>query len=124
MNKETGRNRLWAALILAAFTVLVFVGSQTAFAEEETSNAVAYFCGKRGDLSVPQCVVLKNEISRGGVDAGHVLVCNPGEKTWGCRTGRCDEISGIANVIHHKINLNDYLRLCDLVCGTCKTGWK
>mgnify|MGYP001285259573 CR=1 FL=1 len=123
MNKATGRNRVWTALIFAVFTALVFIGPQEAFAEEETSNAVAYFCGKRGDLTAPQCAVLKNELRTGG-EEGHVLVCNPSEKTWRCISNRCDEISGIVSMIPHKINLNDHLRLCDLVCGTCKTGWK
>jgi hypothetical protein len=110
---------LFVCFLAAVVTQL----ESTAFAEEETSKVIAYFCGKRGDLSAPQCAVLLNEL-RGRGDEGHVLVCNQGEKVWACRTGRCDEISGIVGIIHHKLSINDHLRLCDLVCGTCKTGWK
>lgn len=123
MNKKSAHHRTFAVLILTVFALLVSFSYQ-AYAEDGTSNAVAYFCGKRGDLSAPQCAVLKNELTRTGGDEGHVLVCNPSEKVWACRTDRCDEISGIVSMIHHKIGINDYLRLCDLVCGTCKTGWK
>lgn len=124
MNKFAWHRRSWALLILAFFTMTAAFASTASAAEDEGKpNAAAYFCGKRGNLSAPQCVVLLNEVT-GNPGGGHVLVCNPGEKVWSCRDDRCDEISGIVSSVQHKFQLNEHLKLCDLVCGQCKQGWK
>lgn len=123
MNKSARHRRSWSLLALLAFAMIVALASAVSAEEEEKPRATAYFCGKRGDLSAPQCVVLHNEVT-GSVGGGHIMVCNPGEKVWACREGRCDEVSGIVSSVQHKFQLNEYLKLCDLVCGQCRQGWK
>jgi len=122
------RGEYFLAVVL--FVVSVFLAAPSAMAAGkgaedpvEASNAYAFFCGKRGDLTAPQCAVLFGEYSMQG-QKGHVFVCSTNDKVFGCVSGLCEELTTFVSRIETDYPINKYTQLCDLLCGPCKTGWK
>jgi hypothetical protein len=121
-----GKYFLAAVLFMASF---LFIPSSATAAGKgtedqfEASNAYAFFCGKRGDLTAPQCTVLFGEYSMQG-NKGHVFVCSTNDKVFGCVSGLCEELTTFVSRIETDYPINKYTKLCDLLCGPCKTGWK
>ncbi len=122
------RGKYFLAVVVFLASVLFVAPSAIAAGKDseeqvDASNAYAFFCGKRGDLTAPQCAVLFGEYSMKG-HKGHVFVCSANDKVFGCVSGLCEELSTFVSRIETDYPINKYTQLCDLLCGPCKTGWK
>ena len=122
------RKKYFFAVVL--FTaVVMFTGTFIQAGEKagddavDTSHTLVYFCGKRGDLTVPQCAVLLGEYSMKG-QKGHIFVCSQDNKTFGCVSGLCEELSTFVSRIENNYTSDKLPQLCELLCGPCKAGWR
>jgi len=129
MKKDTRLYRLFSNKCLLAAVIIVTAAlaaasfSEAAEDSVDASNAIAYFCGKRGDLTAPQCAVLLGEYSMSG-HKGHVFVCSKSEKVFGCVSGLCEELTTFVSRIEHNLTIDKFTQLCEFLCGPCKAGWR
>ncbi len=112
-----------AAVIIVAAAIAAASSAEAAEDSVDASNAIAYFCGKRGDLTAPQCAVLLGEYAMGG-HKGHVFVCSKNEKVFGCVSGLCEELTTFASRIENNLTIDKFTQLCEFLCGPCKAGWR
>jgi hypothetical protein len=122
------RGKYFFAIILFSAAVMftstfIQAGEKAADDTVDTSNTLVYFCGKRGDLTAPQCAVLLGEYSMKG-QKGHVFVCSKDSRTFGCVSGLCEELSTFVSRIENNYTSDKFPQLCELLCGPCKPGWR
>jgi hypothetical protein len=128
--KKNGRPyRLFRNMrLLVAVIIVAVVAAAASFAEAaedsaDASKSIAYFCGKRGDLTAPQCAILLGEYSMSG-HKGHVFVCSKSEKVFGCVSGLCEDLTTFVSRIENNLTIDKLTQLCEFLCGPCKAGWR